>query len=423
MFRGFTLVRAFLAVSLAFAALPSARAARGGGRRAPAGFEVLESFDVPAAQRSAIAKRLGARIVSFSHTSFAVHGRSLEMNVIKCSNSEEAAKVHKIILRTKKHDAFCFISDSTVIEFIGQDTNLAILAAFELGFKPRPKMASYKISFRLAPVDKADYTSCKKLSNLFASASADRSNTAFEGRIAMMTGKFRFGNEVVLRAIGGGDAVPSYSFEPSAAKTTPLAGGDMSKYTFRDLPREVNVPFVSVTATIHTAPGAIVPTTRMAGPELLGPTEYWPSDDPEIVSLAAEITARCNSVEEKTQAILKWLKPGANIRFTESITTARSGVKNVLRQKFGQAWDFSDCFITLARASKVPCRQVGGWFFSQSAHLWAEVLHEGSGWRQVETTGGGATGCGIYHIPYTTSEDGPMSFLYMSKPRIEFISN
>jgi transglutaminase-like putative cysteine protease len=189
------------------------------------------------------------------------------------------------------------------------------------------------------------------------------------------------------------------------------------------LPREVNIPSVSITASLHTTQNPVIPTTRKAGPELLAATEFWPSDDSEIMALAAKITVNCNSPEEKTEAILRWLLPGKNIKFMETVTSARSGVKNMLRQKSGQSWDFSDCFITLARASKVPCRQVGGWFYSQSAHVWAEVLYEGSGWQPVEPTGGGIANCGIYHIAYITSENGKMSFIYLSKPKIEFIDN
>lgn len=423
MFRGSLLAKFFLAIAVMFAALPSAQGGRGGSRRAPAGFQVLESYEISASQRAALARKLGVRIVSFSHTSFSVYGRSLKMNVIQCSDPEEAVKAQKTIIATKNHPAFCLTSNKTVIEFIGDDTELAILAGFELGFRPRPKKASYKVWLRLAPADKVDYASWKTLSNLFATAIADKENTAIRARIAMITRKFRFGNEVVLRSLGEAGAVPSYSFDPKAVKTTPVAGGDLSKYTFQDLPRDANIPYVTLRATVHSAASTIIPSTRKADDNLLKATEHWPCDDAEIISLAAEITEGCNSVEQKTDAILKWLKPGENIRFVESMSSTRHGVKKVLSQKFGQAWDFSDCFITLARASKVPCRQVAGWFFSQSAHVWAEALHEGSGWLQIETTGGGITGSGIYHIPLTASEDGAMSFMYLSRPRIEFLEN
>jgi len=44
--------------------------------------------------------------------------------------------------------------------------------------------------------------------------------------------------------------------------------------------------------------------------------------------------------------------------------------------------------VTLARAAGVPTRQVGGWLYGASGHIWAEVLIEGTGWQQVDPTGG-----------------------------------
>jgi hypothetical protein len=69
----------------------------------------------------------------------------------------------------------------------------------------------------------------------------------------------------------------------------------------------------------------------------------------------------------------------------------------------------------------VPCRQVGGWLFGTSGHIWAEVLFEGAGWKQVDATGGGAIACGIYHIPYFTTETGAMPILYLSMPEITIL--
>ena len=82
---------------------------------------------------------------------------------------------------------------------------------------------------------------------------------------------------------------------------------------------------------------------------------------------------------------------------------------------------FSDCFVTLARAAGVPSRQVAGWLYGSSGHVWAEFYREGKGWQQVDPTGGGKLRCGIYHIAYFTSEDGEMPILYLSMPRIETV--
>ena len=124
--------------------------------------------------------------------------------------------------------------------------------------------------------------------------------------------------------------------------------------------------------------------------------------------------------DEKAMAILEWLSPGQNLKHAGQ-TGSRWGTLKVFEQKFGHCWDFSDCFVTLARAAGVPSRQVAGWLYGSSGHVWAEYYREGKGWQQVDPTGGGQILCGIYHIPYFTTEDGEMPILYVAMPKIDVV--
>ena len=155
---------------------------------------------------------------------------------------------------------------------------------------------------------------------------------------------------------------------------------------------------------------------------MIAATDFWPVDDPEIIELAAAITDGEEFDYDRVRALLEWLTPGKNIEFGGAVVGSRWGVKTVLEQKQGRCWDFADCFVTLCRASGVPCRQVGGWLYGSSGHIWAEYLVEGEGWQQVDPTGGGELRCGIYHIPYFTTEDGRMPILYVSDPRIRILT-
>lgn len=74
---------------------------------------------------------------------------------------------------------------------------------------------------------------------------------------------------------------------------------------------------------------------------------------------------------------------------------------------------------SVAVAAGVPTRQVAGWLYGSSGHVWAEFYREGEGWQQVDPTGGGKLMCGIYHIPYFASEDGEMPIVYVAMPKIE----
>jgi transglutaminase-like putative cysteine protease len=64
----------------------------------------------------------------------------------------------------------------------------------------------------------------------------------------------------------------------------------------------------------------------------------------------------------------------------------------------------------------VPCRQVLGWLHGESGHVWAEVLVEGKGWRQVDPTAG--AGCDTRYVPFVATEDGVMSYVYTSAVRV-----
>jgi len=422
MFRYSTLASALIAI--AAICPPNLFAAASGVPRAklPPGFEVLNSFEASASQAAAISRKLGGKIDKLANTVLSVHGTRLQVNVIICSTAADTEKVHKSVLSRKDHPAFCYTFGKTVVEFVGDDVAVAIMAGFELGYKPKPKDAAYKISFEAGPMESGDYMSWNKLFNLFLESDKNPGNLAFKARIELLSKQFRFGHELTLRTLGTPEARPSYSFKPEAVETTPLSNGELTRYTFDELPEKSGVPFVSIAATVRTTASTGSATTRKAGPELLQATEFWPSNDPKIIALARKITVGCSTEQQKVAALLKWLRPGVYIKFAGPVIGSRYGVKETLIQEFGNCWDFSDCFITFCRALKIPARQVAGWLYGQSGHIWAEVLVENNQWRQVDPTGGGIVGCGIYHIAYLTSEDGKMPILYLSQPKIEFLN-
>ena len=96
--------------------------------------------------------------------------------------------------------------------------------------------------------------------------------------------------------------------------------------------------------------------------------------------------------------------------------STRYGVRTALQQHFGMCWDYSDCFVTLCRAAGLPSRQVYGWLHPVEGHIWAEVLIDGEGWRQVDPQAGG--GCDSRYVPFMVSESGAMPVVYTSAVRI-----
>jgi len=390
-------------------------------RQLPPGWSVRKSFVASRNQTAAIEKRLSCSIKSLSNTILAVHGQQIQVNIFQCYTDEDAQKLRKTILKMKGHKAFCLRNNKNVIEFVGDSVALATKAAYELGFRPKPIKARYRISAEMVPLEKCDYMAFNNLFNLFLAIKRNPDDHETKVRIADMSKRFQFGKEINLRTCGYEKSKPIYKFRPSPIKTQLAGHGGVTTYTFEKMPQVLGIPHVSVEIEVTTNQEAITPTIRKAGGELLASTEFWPVNDPKISTLAKKITKDCQNNQDKVEAILKWLTPGKNIVFGGPVEGSRWGVKKVLKQGFGQCWDFADCFITLCRASGIPCRQVAGWLYGCSGHIWAEVHIEGKGWQQVDPTGGSVLKCGIYHIPYFTSEDGNMPILYVSMPRIEML--
>lgn len=388
----------------------------------PFGCFVTKSIAIPPNQTAAIAKRLGASLDKLSNTYLTVHGSPIQVNILDAATEADAAKLYTIISNMKGHPAFCLKIKKRVVEFVGNDPALAIKTSYELGFLKKPGRIRYRITAQISTIDKSDYMSFNKLFNMFLSTDSKNPGKEALSEITRLSKRFQFGTSLTMRSPDLGKSKAVYEFTPAPYAKKP-AVNDVVTYLFRNPPKAMGVPYVTAKMQITIDETGFVPTTRKAGRALLSSTEFFPSNDQEIIALAAKITTGKRTTEDKVRAILEWLAPGKNIKFGGPVTGSRWGVKKVLKQKFGQCWDFSDCFITLCRASGVACRQVGGWLYGASGHIWAEYLDERKGFKQVDATGAGKLNCGIYHIPYFTSETGEMPILYISMPTIEIVEN
>jgi len=386
----------------------------------PFGCFVTKSIAVSRDQTATIAKRLGASIEKLSNTYLTVHGTPIQVNILDAATEADTAKLYTIISNMKGHPAFCLRIKKRVIEFVGNDPALATKTSYELGFLQKPRRIRYRITAHISTIDKADYMSFNRLFNMFLSTDSKNPGKEAVSEITRLSKGFQFGTSLTLRSPDLGKSKAVYEFTPAPYAKKP-AENDVMIYLFRNPPKMMGIPYVTAEMQITTDETGFVPTTRKAGRTLLSSTEFFPSNDQEIIALAAKITKGKRTTEDKVRAILEWLAPGKNIKFGGPVTGSRWGVKKVLKQKFGQCWDFADCFITLSRASGVPSRQVGGWLYGTSGHIWAEYLDEGKGWKQVDATGAGKLNCGIYHIPFFTSETSEMPILYVSMPTIEIV--
>lgn len=383
----------------------------------PFGCAVERTDTVTDAQRQAIGRKLGVPLKRLSNTVLSIHGGTVQVNLLDTETAEEAARLHAAIAKSKSHPAFCLLRDRRVIEFCKCDAAAATKAAWEIGFVPKPREVRYRVTARVATVDGGDYMTLNPLFNALLAAEAKNPGADAAARVEQLAKGLKFGRSLVLRRPAGGAS--AWEFVPKPAATEALAG-DRVLYRFGETSERLGVPYVELRATIVCTESGTTPAQRAADPTLQSATPWWPVDDPEVAALARRITEGQATPQARVQAILQWLAPGRNIA-SAGPTGSRWGVKKVLAQKQGHCWDASDCFVTLARAAGVPARQVGGWLFGTSGHIWAEVLEDGGRWRQVDPTGGGRLPCGIYHIPMFTTETGDMPVLHVAMPDIEVV--
>jgi hypothetical protein len=386
----------------------------------PYGWELKDTTIVSPKRTAVLARMYGGEITTLTRNILLAHGKQLTVNVMECPSKKDAKKIHRYFLETQSHPTLAASKGNIVVEYVTKDINLAIKTTWELGLRDNNKRAKYRVIIYAAPIAEADYAVWQQFVSLFSKVGNDAPDPKIVSEIAEVSKKFKFSDTITLRSGGETKNRAMYRISPAPDSNEIVAGGDITKYTFANLPEKLDVPWFKMAAIVTTTPDAFTASEHKADEQLLGTTKFWPVDDPQVKELAEQITEGKKSPEEKVRAILEWLKPGKNIKLSGT-DSVRHGVKKVLEQGFGRSWDFSDCFVTLCRASGIGCRQVGGWYFGAGEHIWAEVLYQGKGFQQVDPTGGGLVDCGIYHIAYLNSEDGSMPMIYLDKPAVSFL--
>ena len=387
-------------------------------RDVPPGLAVESSVEVATAQTEAIGRKLGGEIQRLTNSVIRVHGRVLQVNAITAVDEANAISIHAALGKIKPYP-FSVRKGQVVVEYVGQkiDPALAIKTSYELRLVERPRSVRYRVTADLATVERADYMACNMLFSQFLALESGLGQDA-AGQIDELSKRFTFGRTLVLRNPALDGLATRHTFDPSTVGSK--ATDATMAYAFGEILTRKNVPFVTAVIETTVDNTGFREATDAPSSHLIAATPFWPADDQSIILLARRITAGKSTNDAKAMAILEWLTPAKNLKYSGQ-TGSRWGTGKVLEQKFGHCWDFSDCFVTLARAAGVPSRQVAGWFYGSSGHVWAEFYSEGKGWLQVDPAGGGKLVCGIYHVPYFTSENGEMPIVYVSMPKIEIL--
>jgi hypothetical protein len=386
------------------------------------GIAVTSSISAPDEHREAIARKLGGKIERLTNSNVRIQGKPIQVNVIMASDDTSAESIWTALNRIKK-PPYLHRNGLRIVEYVlsAEDEALARKTSWELGLEPRPSEVRYRVTAKLATIDRSDDMAANPLFEACLSRNL-RNTPEIQAKIAELAAKFDFGDHLTLRATENGQ-IGRANFEPKPKASRPH--GSSTVYEFADQPKQDGIPYVTaiIETTVKSSGAAKVSTGNAASPiprHMTAATPRWPADDPKFRELAASITAGKTDPEAKVAALLSWLAPGRNIRY-QGQTGSRWGSTKALDQKFGHCWDFSDLFVTLARASGVPTRQVAGWLYGSSGHVWAEWYSPQRGWVPVDPTGAGILPCGIYHIPYFTTDDGEMPIVYLAMPAIEIL--
>ncbi len=135
--------------------------------------------------------------------------------------------------------------------------------------------------------------------------------------------------------------------------------------------------------TIRSVPGPAVTAKDRA--EALKATADVNSDDPQIVALAKKITAGMKTAKDKVAALNSWVFKNLRKTLTSNLTTA----SQVLQHKAGDCTEHSVLLTALARALKIPARELSGVIYDDEDlvgfgwHAWVEVELDGK-WVQVD---------------------------------------
>lgn len=375
----------------------------------PAGWKLVEQPTISRQQAAAIGQKLGGAIEELVNAIYTVDGERFQVNTITCPGPGDAVRVAAALRKVHGGAHFRVLQDNhTVLEFVSQDPRLVERGYRDLGLTA--STVRYRVKFQVAPLKKIQYMSWNPLFNALIRNREDR--------IRELSGDVEFGKAFSLRLVGQGGVDSVVQVAPKASRQVAVLGGDGIRYEFDEPGDRNGIPVVDVEMEVTSQGFAITPASEEAS-EMTTATRTWPSESKAVVELAEEIYLDVEGSDARVQALLNWLRPGANMRYAGTPAGSRYGVEQVLKQRYGHCWDFADLFITLARAGGVPCRQVYGWLHGSSGHVWVEVLTD-AGWRAVDPTAG--MGCDSRYIPLFHSDDGMIDLVYTSYPRITILS-
>ncbi|HQO10549.1 MAG TPA: transglutaminase-like domain-containing protein [Clostridiales bacterium] len=382
-----------------------------------------------------ISKNTGCKVSSIENYFSYEPQVDCRIKVYKAIDAKEARKLYNCFYDTGlKRDGEFLLTNDIVYQFIGDQ---GILYKCRSLFREQKEIKIWNVEMNLVPIRIADDSDTIKLLRALYKYEIKNHDPASITEIRKLRSSFVFGSELSLsnKIIDG--IKPEYVFDTTY---TEKIKNDVIIFTYSDIKSELDIPKIKVKAIIPVKEfSEYVTESKIDRSGLTFPNDYWPSDDPKVLSLAKDITIDCSNEFDKLTAIHKWVR--SQIQFNGDETGPRYGTLNVIDKRAGNFWDSADVLITLCRSMDLPAREIAGWvagtsnnnhnkvtvegdsigqyidYSAANDHIWTEVYINGTGWIQVDPVSP-FTGVSYNYIPFCIIEDGRMPATYWNIPAI-----
>ena len=388
-----------------------------GLEKMPNGWELVREVTVPTPQLAQFSKKLNVPLTSLFNTFVRYDGQELQINSLTAANAADAERLKQVLRKGKSNPRWVTRSGNSVYELMVQRTEQARLASrarSELAILPVSQ--TYSVQFAGIPIESEAASvgpdGRNRLFNLLLKTSSD---AALTKDIAALSRHFTFATKIQLaRDLQGG---VTEEWKCAEADLSPSAvDAELVSLQIVKPKQSSGMPMINLQADIKIDLSQKRTVDAVIGRQTcLVANPRFPADAPEIQVAVKSIVADANSETQKLDRLLQWFGDTKNMRY-EGLVGSRYGTLTVFKQHFGRCWDYSDLFVTMARAAGLPCRQVYGWLYESEGHVWCDVLVEGH-WVMVDPTS--AASCDISHIPFYVSANGEFPLIYASKVLIQ----
>ncbi len=377
----------------------------------PANWPITKYISVPKNKLPSFSQRLGGKIVSIENYILTVSEIPLQINRVECSSDNDAQNIYNTFITLQKTDENYLLANHTVYEFICK--NPLIMKKAKSLFHPSADVVIWNAEFDIAPVTNSDDMEYTNLFNLLCAYNDDKNNAEIEEKILQQSQSFMFADVVTFNNKTINSIQPRYRIN---AATVESSNNDLITFKVNDPPKELNIPKIHVVASIPVQGFTnYKPQNDINVDFYTMPNIYWPSDNPEILSILREILKGADTDVQKLEAIQQWVY--STIQY-DGIMGSRYGTLQVLQQKYGRCWDKCDVLVTLCRAARLPARQIAGWVQGMDGHIWAEVYIQHEGWISVDATAP-FLGVSDDYVPFFVIETGKIPAVYWDVPMLK----